>query len=226
MLGELLSIGQDIMNNLFAAKRQDDAQDFSAQQFATRYQTTVKDMSAAGLNPMLAYNQGGGNAPTSSAASAPSAGNVGAIHLQSKLNAAQVANIEADTANKQAQADLIQAQVSQTTASASQSNAQVGLINANVNKINEEIKNIPVERDRLIRAAELLYQQANLTGHQDLTEVQRREVVAQTARKLVSETTLNNLDIAAAKNLDNLGRNSKELKPIVEMLISLIRHSR
>lgn len=37
---------------------------FSAQQFATRYQTTVKDLEAAGLNPMLAYGQGGGSPPS------------------------------------------------------------------------------------------------------------------------------------------------------------------
>ena len=38
---------------------------WSAQQFATRYQTTVKDLEAAGLNPMLAYGQGGGAPPSS-----------------------------------------------------------------------------------------------------------------------------------------------------------------
>jgi len=42
----------------------DSANAFSAQQFATRYQTTVKDLEAAGLNPMLAYGQGGGSPPS------------------------------------------------------------------------------------------------------------------------------------------------------------------
>lgn len=37
---------------------------FSAQQYATRYQTTVKDLEAAGLNPMLAYGQGAGSPPS------------------------------------------------------------------------------------------------------------------------------------------------------------------
>lgn len=40
--------------------------EWSAQQYATRYQTTVKDLTAAGLNPMLAYGQGPGTAPTAS----------------------------------------------------------------------------------------------------------------------------------------------------------------
>ena len=37
--------------------------DWSAQQYATRYQTTVSDLTKAGLNPMLAYSNGPGNAP-------------------------------------------------------------------------------------------------------------------------------------------------------------------
>lgn len=58
-------------DNRQAQKRQREAQDFSAQQFATRYQTTVKDLKAAGLNPMLAYTQGGGTPPQASAAQTP-----------------------------------------------------------------------------------------------------------------------------------------------------------
>jgi hypothetical protein len=53
-------------NSANAANRSmmDAANQFNAQQFATRYQTTVKDLEAAGLNPMLAYGQGGGSPPS------------------------------------------------------------------------------------------------------------------------------------------------------------------
>lgn len=46
-------------NNAFNASEAALNRDFQAQQRATAYQTAVKDMMAAGLNPMLAYSQGG-----------------------------------------------------------------------------------------------------------------------------------------------------------------------
>ena len=66
--GSLIGAGSSIYGENQANKRAVDlanqANQFSAQQFATRYQTTVKDLEAAGLNPMLAYSQGGGSPPT------------------------------------------------------------------------------------------------------------------------------------------------------------------
>jgi len=70
-MGMFDGLGSAVAGGLFSfigGERRNDAQAeqaaianaFSAQQFATRYQTTVKDMAAAGLNPMLAYSQGGG----------------------------------------------------------------------------------------------------------------------------------------------------------------------
>jgi len=69
LTGGLNYIGTQQQNQA-AAQRQADANAFNAQQFATRYQTTVKDLQAAGLNPMLAYSQGAGSG-ASSVAPAP-----------------------------------------------------------------------------------------------------------------------------------------------------------
>lgn len=54
--------------NRSAENRMHQQMDFSAQQYATRYQTQVKDLMAAGLNPMLAYMQSPGSAPQGTAA--------------------------------------------------------------------------------------------------------------------------------------------------------------
>jgi hypothetical protein len=216
MLGELFSIGSTLLNHHLASDRQDDAQSFSAQQFATRYQTTVKDMEAAGLNPALAYQQGGGSPPSSTAASA-SGGDVGAIHLQSKMNNAQVANVEADTENKKAQADLIAGQAAAAWATANQSGAMVNQINATVDKIREEIKNIPSEGQRIRQATQMLSQQSTLMAQQGKSEQERQGVLRATAHKLRAEGLIADADYKAIVSTGGVGRIAREVKPISDM---------
>jgi hypothetical protein len=108
-----------------------DANAFSAQQYANRYQTTVKDIQAAGLNPMLAYSQGAGSAPTgqqaqgieNSVATATEAHNRA---TQRNLATAQIANVGADTQLKQNQAKLALVQ-----AEAAASQERLNTTNAN-----------------------------------------------------------------------------------------------
>jgi hypothetical protein len=212
-----------------ADERQESANAFSAQQFATRYQTTVKDMQAAGLNPMLAYSQGGGTPPSSAIASA-NMPDVGASLTQAKMATAQVANIEADTKNKVAQADLIAGQAAQAWATAGQANANVGLINQTVEKVKAEIDkikgdtNFATQQDILKQTAWMLQQQGVMYQEKGMSEGQSRALMQQTIRKLGTEIDLNKLNIDAAKALDNIGRISKELQPIAEMMkIFLLR---
>lgn len=79
-------------------------EDFQAQQYATRYQTTVKDMEAAGLNPMLAYSQGPGSSPSGAAIAmqnpASGFGPAMAAGAGSALANAQTQNVMADTLTK------------------------------------------------------------------------------------------------------------------------------
>lgn len=230
-IGGGLGLIGGMQRNDAAAAEARSAQTFSAQQYATRYQTQVKDMEAAGLNPMLAYSQGPGSAPTGVAApveNVGSAASVGASQgaqaaIAAKTASAQIANVEADTSNKQAQADLIHAQIGSTTASANQSNAQVGLINANVDKIREEIKNVPLEGKRLIDAAWLLKNQADSTYQQTLTGPVQRQVMQATIRKLVAEGTLTEKDVEAAASWDNAGRITKEIKPFIDLIRMVLR---
>lgn len=112
LLGGALSFIGTQNTNQAAADRQASANAFSAQQFATRYQTTVKDLEAAGLNPMLAY--GATPASPSSTIPAPVQNALGsaveayqkskATSAQSALQTEQLKQVDSQTKLNTAQA--------------------------------------------------------------------------------------------------------------------------
>lgn len=186
---------------------------WSAQQYATRYQTQVKDLEAAGLNPMLAVSQG-----------APPAPQAQPVTLQNPYHSAVQTFNEGVRSSGGYQRDVGSAAASYSTAKLN--DEQVQLVRTNVDKAKEEIKNIPLEGVRLKRLAELLHEQGNLAFAQQLTEAQRYEVNKQTVVNLKKDGVLKQLDIDAAKSLENLGRTSKELMPIIQAIISVLRLSK
>lgn len=242
--GGLSFFGGERRNDAQAAQAES-ANAFSAQQFATRYQTTVKDMEAAGLNPMLAYSQGGGTPPTGQQAqmqdtvtpAVESFGRQRSVGLQSKINAAQVANIEADTRNKEASADLIAGQAAQAWASAGQASANTSLIGETTKKVVQEVENLKtdqqrvkavidnlvVERENLIKRGWNLTEVGNHLRAQ-ISEIQTRIPLMRSQTALAeAEELLKRLDAQAAMSFDNLGREAQQIRPVVEILKMLIR---
>jgi len=219
-IGSLLG---GLADNLFARNRQEDAQAFSAQQYATRYQTQTEDMKKAGINPMLSVSSGAGSQPTSTASSP------GSNFTQAALNSAQIANINADTENKDAQRKLMEAQANAQNASAGQSTANINQINATVEKIGAEIAkikgdtNFDTQQDILKQTAWMLQQQGVANQERGMTEGASRAQIAQTIQKLIQETKLASFDVKAAESLSNLGRTSKELQPVIQMLVQALR---
>lgn len=226
-VGGVTGLASTWWTNEKAAERQSDAQGFSAQQYATRYQTQVKDLQAAGLNPMLAYAQSPGSSPTGVAAPVQNPADsmtklTGAL-LQAVINSAQTANIQADTDNKKASLDLIDAQVGATKSSAAQADAQTRVLDATVDKIAQEINNLEVEQDRIYAAAIKIKEETDLTVAKIWSEIEQKNYLKALIQKVVSETGLNELDLKAAKQFDNLGREAQQVKPILEMIKMFIR---
>lgn len=96
-----------------------EAMAFSERMSNTQYQRGMVDMRTAGLNPILAYKQGGASSPSGSAASGPAASSPtpqGAINrfggvlssaLAAKQSIAQIAQTRAITANTEQQTELV-----------------------------------------------------------------------------------------------------------------------
>lgn len=167
VIGSLLPSVAGGLMSAFGAKQQqgwsaDQAQkmmDFQERMSGSAYQRATADMRAAGINPMLAYMQGGASSPVGAVgqsqnilgAGVSSAMSALQLQLQTKQVGAQVANmlattknVEADTLNKAKQGGLIsadtarslaqkalfEAQVPYTQASAAQASANAALSRA------------------------------------------------------------------------------------------------
>lgn len=176
---------------------------WSAEQYAKRYQTMTSDLKSAGLNPMLAYSQSPGQAPTAQQ-----------VTFQNPMSAAtqgyqSVRGTEASS--------------TRDYASASQAEASIKQIDATVDKIKEETKNIPIEGDRLRYAIQLLAEQAAKTAQEGETQVSIRKQLAATVQKLHAESKLLGFDISATEKLDNFGREYKQYSPIIDLIKSIFQ---
>ena len=186
--GVLGLIGQNQTNQ----KNWDIAQsnnEWSAQQYATRYQTTVKDLQASGLNPMLAYGQGPGTAPTASQV-APMQNALGTAvehfnktrgtSAQSALQTEQLKQVESQTA-------LNSAQTAKVLADAEVSKEQARLINTDVQKRIEEIPKVRQEIQTSQELAKSYIQQAGASAAQAAKAYEEIKNIAQQNQNLRAE---------------------------------------
>ena len=230
LVGPAFSAASGLLGNVMAGQRQDSANEFSASQYASRYQTTVKDMQAAGLNPMLAYTQGVGNAPSSAIAQSQMP-DIGSSFTQSKIVSAQEANLAAQTRKTNAEAFVTEEYgIKQAEANYQSTLTSIGLSSAQIHKVTAEtdnavaqLKNIKLESERLIKATHLLQEQSNLAFQQQLSETQRYDMLKSQARMFAAQAGLYNIDLEVADKLENSGQIGKALKPYFDMIRSVMR---
>ncbi|AXH75139.1 MAG: DNA pilot protein [Microviridae sp.] len=217
LLSPILSFIGGERRNSAQADMADKQMQFQADQSTTAYQRAVKDMQLAGLNPMLAYSQGGASAGNGAMAQVEDTispavqtafqrqrltqelDNMKATEKQSetaaKVNEAQAKNIEADTINKDLQGPQIQASTRQQISSAGNLEATTKRIDSEIEKLKAEISNLPKVGKQIDATISNLIEQnrqisADIVYKKVLTSLTQANVKLTSAQTLQLKSTL------------------------------------
>jgi hypothetical protein len=110
----------------------------------------------------------------------------------------------------------------QLTFSAQQAEATARQANAAAKKIVEETKNVPYEGLRIQEMVVKLREEIKLAEAKTYTEQERDTLIRETIEKIKAETGIMNFELKAIESLNNLGKETQQVKPLMDILKTML----